>query len=108
MKIRFHKKLYKDGISNRRISKIIKMIRKGKIPVSVFLITLPLKADGILEVYWYPELMQTVYQKMDKELVVVGIANQRQEAFELIRDMVSDMMEENKNISVKEFFEEYS
>ena len=84
------------------------MIRKGKIPVSVFLITLPLKAEGILEVYWYPELMQTVYQKMDKELVVVGIANQRLEAFELIRDMVSDMMAETDNISVKEFFEEHS
>ncbi|MDO5156716.1 MAG: hypothetical protein Q4D51_12200 [Eubacteriales bacterium] len=108
MEIRFHEKLYKDGMSNRKIRTIQRIVKKGKVPFPVFLITLPIGKQGILEVYWYPELMQTAYKKMETELVVVGIATQRAQAFELISLMISDAVADNNDISVKEFFGEYS
>lgn len=106
MRIRFHEKLYSDGISDRRLSSIKKKVEKGFPKLKLFLITLPLNSQGILEVYWYPELLQEVYRKVTGELVVVGVAYDRNAAFELIEQIISEIGVQGDYIPVKEFFEE--
>ena len=56
--------------------------------------------------YWYPELLQRFYQKMHTEVIVVGLAGSREEAFDIIQKIVIEIgLPENK-IPVDEFFKE--
>lgn len=106
MRIRFHEKLYSDGISDRKLAAIKKKVAYRSPKLRLFLITLPLGGQGIMEVYWYPELLQKVYRKMKVELVVVGVARDRDSAFELVEHIISDIGVQEDGISVKRFFEE--
>lgn len=106
MKIRFHKKLYRDDISDRKLASIKKRVTMKLPGLKLYFITLPLGSQGILEVYWYPELLQKVYRKMDGELVVVGMAYDRDTAFLLIERIISEIGVQENGIPVKEFFEE--
>lgn len=100
-----HKKLYIMELSNRKLVKIKNRIRKRQFQ-DIFLITLPIGKEGVLEVYWYPELLQSFYKQMQIELTVVGIAQSRDEAFELIRRIVEEVKVLDKDILVSEFFKE--
>lgn len=107
MKIRFHEKLYSDDISDRKLRSIKKKVAMRSPKLKLYLVTLPLGSQGILEVYWYPELLQKVYRNMKSELVVVGVANDRDAAFELVRQIISEISIQEAYVPVKEFFEEY-
>lgn len=106
MNIQFHEKLYRDGISDRKLASIQRKIKKKSPKLELFLITFPIGKEGILEIYWYPELLQSVYQNMDVELIVVGIAKSRLDAFYLIEQIISDVGCEAGNIPVRDYFEE--
>lgn len=81
-----------------------KKIQKKSPKLHLFLITLPLGNQGILEVYWYLELLQPFYRKMEKEAVVVGIAEDREEAFALIEMIIKDIGLQDGKIPINEFF----
>lgn len=106
MDIRFHEKLYNDGLSDRKLAAIRKKIKRKSPKLNLFLITLPVGGQGILEIYWYPELLQSFYQKMDIELVVVGIARSRNDAFVLIEKIVKDIGFDAGQIPIEQFFKE--
>lgn len=106
MDIQIHKKLYTTGMSNRKLATIKKKIRRKLWKLNVFLVTLPIGQQGILEVYWYPELLQSFYQKMNVEVVVVGIAETRAEAFDIIKHIIDDIGVQGGNIPISEFFKE--
>lgn len=106
MKICFHEKLYSNDISERKLNSIKKKVA-GKSPkLNLYLITLPLGNQGILEIYWYPELLQKVYQKLADDIIVVGVAFDRDTAFELVEQIVLEASLKGENIPIKEFFEE--
>ncbi len=104
MDIRIHEQLYSEGISDRKLASIQKKIKKKFPKLDLFLVTLPLGAEGLLEVYWYPELLQKYYQSMHVELMVVGIATERDAAFHLIEQIVLDAGCENGEIPIKDYF----
>ena len=104
MDIRVHEQLYSEGISDRKLVSIQKKIKKKSPKLDLFLVTLPLGNEGILELYWYPELLQRYYQEMKVELVVVGIATKRDQAFHLIEQIVLDAGCENGEIPIKDYF----
>jgi hypothetical protein len=108
MKIRFHEKLYREGISDRRLSSIRRRVKLHSPKLRLYFVTLPLGNQGILEVYWYPELLQGIYKKLDEELTVVGIAYDREEAFWLVEKIIADIGLQGDGIPVKEFFEEHT
>lgn len=104
MNIRIHEQLYSEGISDRKLASFKKKIIKRAPGLGLFLVTLPLGKEGLLEVYWYPELLQQYYRKMDVDLLVVGIATSREDAFHLIEQIVSDVGFEGGKIPVKDYF----
>lgn len=106
MDIIFHEKLYRDGISQREWKRIRKKIKNRRPGLNLYFVTLPLGADGLLEVYWYPELLQCAYQKLNVALTVVGIAHSREEAFAQIEEIITDVGWQAGNIPVAEFFRE--
>lgn len=104
MDIRFHEQLYSDGISDRKLASFQKKIKKQFPKLDLFLVTLPLGNEGLLEVYWYPELLQRHYQEMNEELIVVGIATSRDVAFHLIEQIILDVGFEGGEIPIKDYF----
>lgn len=91
MKFIFSDKLYSDGFSEKKLKSIKSQIQKEKIKIGIFLITLPLVEDGILEIYWYPELLQPAYKNIDQEVKIIGIARSREDAFSLVERIVKDI-----------------
>lgn len=104
MNIRFHEQLYSEGISDRKLASLKKKIQKKSLRLDMFLVTLPLGKEGLLEVYWYPEFLQTYYLAMDIEVLVVGVADSREKAFHLIEQIVSDVGVEDGNLPIKDYF----
>lgn len=104
MDIRIHKQLYSEGISNRKLASFRKKLERKSPKLDLFLVTLPLGQEGVLEVYWYPELLQTYYQKLDVEVVVVGLATSRDVAFHLIEQIVLDVGCVDGKIPIKDYF----
>lgn len=105
MDIRFHKKLYMN-MSDKKFNSVKKKIRKKSLKLNLFLITLPIGNQGILEIYWYPELLQSFYRQMSMEVIVVGIADSRKEAFDMIKKIVTEIGLQDDSIPVEEFFKE--
>jgi len=108
MVIQFHEKLYASNMSKRKIRSIKKKISRKRLKLKVYLITLPIGQNGLLEVYWYPELLQKAYQKMDIKMTVVGMAKEREEAFSLIQEMLSDIGVHDGNIPLDDYFGEFT
>lgn len=106
MKIRLHKKLYTEGISDKKLKAYCKKIEKGSLKLKLFLVTLPIGNQGVLEIYWYPELLQPIYQNMNEQLTVVGIASNRDDACEIIMKIVEDVKMVDDSISIRDYFEE--
>lgn len=106
MDIRFHEKLYRDKISDRKLSTLKKKIEKRKPKLNLFLVTLPIGSQGLLEVYWYPELLQSYYRKLDVCLMVVGIAKDREQAFEMVSHIMEDAGICEGKVSINDFFKE--
>lgn len=106
MEIRFYKNLYRGDLSDRKLASIKKKIRKRSVKLNLFLVTMPLGSQGILEIYWYPELLQPFYQKIDRELLVVGLAGSMDDAFLLITQIVQDAGIQDGRILLAELFKE--
>ncbi len=104
MKFLFSDKLYSEGFSERKLKSVRSNILHGKIKAGIFLITLPLVDDGILEIYWYPELLQTAYKCIDQEVTVVGIAKSREDAFSLVERIVKDVGLNEGKLSLIDYF----
>ena len=106
MDIRFHSQLYRDGISDHKLKSIQKKIKKKSAKLNLFLVTLPVGNQGILEVYWYPELLQPFFKNMNKEVIVVGIADSRENAFDLVKKIIQDVGIIENKIPITEYFKE--
>ncbi len=91
MVFRFREQLYSDGFSDRKLKSVCRQIKYGKVNPCIFIITLPLTDDGILEIYRYIELLQPPYRKLKQEVKVVGIAKSREDAFSLVERIVKDV-----------------
>ena len=104
MKFVFHEKLYTEGMSSRKIKSIRNKVMKGSFKLGIFLITLPLVGDGILEVYWYPELLQSIYKKSDDNVIVIGIAESREDAFSLVERIIRDVGILGGQIPIADYF----
>ena len=102
MDILFHEKMYQNGYSEKKLEKIQKLSPK----LNLFLITLPIGPEGILEIYWYPELLQPLYRCSQEKMIVVGIAASREDAYELVEQIIQDIGWNEGTISVRDYFEE--
>lgn len=108
MKIRLHEKLYRDGISDWKLASIRRKIRKNSPKLNLFLVTLPIGESGILEIYWYPELLQNVYRQLETEMIVVGLADSREDAFSLVEQIITDIGWSSGQIDIVDYFKESS
>ena len=98
----FHNKLYFDEESAKQKKKIMKKLKHNKETIGVYVITLSLNPEDELDIYPSYVLRQKEY--INKDIIVVGIASDREKAMELLVKMTDDCFNEMKAISFRQFF----
>ncbi len=98
--MQWHKRIYfNKDIKNKR--KIINNIRKGKLQLSAFVITLPMGNDGILELYPSYVLLQPQYK--ESGLYIIGISDDRKKALKLMSDIILECYNKTGSFNVSEY-----
>ena len=100
-------KFYVGGARDRQIIRMVRGIRRFhrvKYVPGVFVITLPLIGDGILEIYELNELRQKIYTDMGDAIHIVGAAPSRFQAVLLVRDIIDDIYKKTGDVDVERFF----
>lgn len=100
-------KFYVGGARDRQIMRMVRGIRRFNrvryVP-GVFVVTLPLFDDGILEIYEINEFRQKVYRDMTDSIHIVGAAPGRLQAMLLVRDIIDDIYKKTGDVDVNKFF----
>lgn len=97
--------LYIGTLSEKAALKLVKKIKKSKPCEGVFVITLPLFDDGLLEIYNFNELLQKFYQERLDDIHIVGISMTRKGAYYLSKDIINDVYNNTGAFNCTEYFE---
>ncbi|MCR5704760.1 MAG: hypothetical protein K6G85_09060 [Eubacterium sp.] len=84
-----------------RKREVIRKMKWGKQQFNVFVITLSRNEHDLLEIYPSNVLTQKYYK--DSDLVVVGIAYGKEEAYDMMQLVLTDCMEETGGLDVKQY-----
>lgn len=83
--------LYTYGINEKKINRIIKKILAHKRINNLYIVTLPVTGDGIMEIYVYNQLLQPFYESVIDDVYVLGMTKNKSDAEELVLHMIQDM-----------------
>lgn len=75
-----------------------------KASVGLYVITLPVFGDGILEIYDINELTQKTYAMLGDSIHIVGAAETRTCAMLVVRDIIEDIYNKTGGVAVADFF----
>lgn len=81
---------------------IIRKIKKGKVQFGKYVLALPFNDSDVLDIYPSAILVQKHY--MDSDLFVVGIADGKKEADELMQTMLMDCYKETGGFDLRYYF----
>lgn len=98
------KNLYVTEDVAAKKKKILHKMKKNKLQFSVYAITIPLGASGIMEVYPAYVLIQKIYRK--QPVLVIGLAESREKAWELAGKIAMDCYEKNGDFDVRRYIKE--
>lgn len=98
-------RVYSDIERGKKLNKQIRKLYKYKPAMNLVLITFPIADKGILEIYNYNVLLQPYYRQHEDEIIVVGISTKKDEAEELLRQIVEETVRETGGIDVKAYID---
>lgn len=101
--MKWYNNLYVGKSAKSRKHKIIMNTMKNKPQVGVYLITLPINEDNSLEIYPSYILLQKHYRK--KNMFVVGIGNGRDEALDVMQEIILDCYQKTGQFLVRHMIE---
>lgn len=81
--------------------KVVKNIKKGKSMFNKYVLTLPMNDYDVLDIYPSYVLMQKWYRYSD--MVVVGIAEGKEEAMDMMQLIIMDCFQDTGGLKVKEY-----
>ena len=96
------KKLYFGECALEQKKEILSYIKRCKWQFGIYVITLAENEHNLLDVYETIQFEQNYYKK--KDLQIVGVAVGRNEAFELVGEIVNDVYQKTGAFNVKEYF----
>lgn len=92
---------YVDGYSDKKVKKLLNKISKSKKINGLYLVTLPLQAHGLLEIYIYNQLLQDYYVTMDDNINVLGLASSKEGAYMIVERLVQSLLDDGKQIDAE-------
>lgn len=95
-------KLYISETLTGKDGKIKKQLDRRFFLPSVFLITRPSNEGNLFDVFAAKELRFPYHKK--REIIVCGLAKDKEEAFALVTTMLEDMYRETGGLCSKEYF----
>ena len=86
--------IYTDIEKNKAFKKALSSIAKGEYSAPLFVVTYPLGAAGILEIYEYNELRQNYYRTMEDRIEILGVSKSKEGARQVLMDILEDHLNE--------------
>lgn len=96
-----YSRLYIGEEAKPKEKKIISKLKKGKMQIGVYVITLPIGDNDLLEIYSAAELTQKFYHRIS--LKVVGIAGSYMEAVVLAGQIINEIYENTGGFDTREY-----
>ncbi len=84
---------------------IVNKIKKNKAQLGVYVLALPVNADNVMDIYPAQVLLQEHFKKSNQ--LIIGIAKGRDEALELMMQMIVDSIDETGSYKVASLIEKY-
>ncbi len=102
--MKFHDNFYTGDLSPKEVKSIVKKIKNKKRTYidKFYCIILPLFDDGVLEIYEHNQLLLPYI--IDKDIVIVGIAKQYDEAIEYVAQIVDDIYKQTGDVNIYKYF----
>ena len=101
-RVRYHSKLYLgDGITEKKLDRIKKKLGKKPLLSGVFLIAVSVNPSDQLDIFDARQLIQSYYEKNPP--YVIGITKSREEAMELVEQIVQECLRERGDCALKEY-----
>lgn len=88
--------------SSRKVNKALKGLKKGKLVEDYYVIYFNIDSPNTFEIIKSDELSKDYYK--EQNLVAIGIAFDEEEAYELLRELVQQMVDEDVAITDREYF----
>lgn len=101
--MKWYKKLYLGENAARSKYKVFGRIRAGKFCFDTYLIVLSTNPDNLLDIIPADMLLQPYFKKNRKDIFVVGIADGRDEAFLVVRDIIDDVYSHTGSFDIKSY-----
>lgn len=95
---------YTYGYKEKKLIKITHKIKNNKKHKGTQLIVYPLMGDGLMEIYSFEQLLGKLYKPFLDDIVVLGIASDKNGAMELVVNIVQDIYDSDIDFDVKSFF----
>lgn len=103
--MKLYNRMYIRGIQDRKVMSTIRKMRKEKSLSGLYCVTLPVFEDGILEIYQYSELLRKAYSKLEKPVVVIGIAGSRDDAKEMVCMIIDEVFQNSGSFDVEGYLD---
>ena len=104
MKFKLADNLYTKYSSKKKFKKFLIKIKLKRPVNNLFVITAPLYNAGIMELYNYNELLQPFYRKQKRVINILGNSASKDEAKEVVADILDDTFREQGNADIKTYF----
>ncbi|MCM1082646.1 MAG: hypothetical protein NC393_01055 [Clostridium sp.] len=96
---------YTYGYKDKKLNKVKGKIKINKKHKGTHLIVYPfLTDDGLMEIYSYEHLLSSCYSSFWNDIVVLGIASNKDGAMELVVNMIQDIYDSDMDFDIKGFF----
>ncbi len=95
-------KMYIGDAIRKKSARVQKKLEGGKFVPDVFLITAPTNEANLFDILPTRELLFPYHKKRD--ILVYGIAKSKDEAVELVTEMLEDMYRDTGGLCSKEYF----
>lgn len=97
-----HNDIYMNQHLQKNNKRILRRLNKKKMVKDLVCICIACNPKNLLEIISLSELYKDLYE--DKPYIVVGIAEGEEDARLLVKDIISDVFTEQKNVDVRKFF----
>ncbi len=104
MHLTYDKRLYNEGVGKNTLTRLGGLKLPKDLLTEVYLVTMPLFGDGLLEIYDARELAQKYYKTKVPNIHVVGVAPSKEEAFDVVQQIITDVMKETGGTDLEGYF----
>lgn len=100
--MKFNKELYFGEKASLSQKELIKVLKKKKLLIGLYVITTASNESNLLDIYEATQFLQPSLSK--NNFMVVGIALGREEALAVVTQIIDDIYQQTGGFDIKKFF----